>query len=920
MTISTTIIKNSYSGDASNDTFAYQFKISTTADMQVIIRSAAGAETVKTLTTHYTVTGAGELSGGNVVFEAGAIPSATETVILRRSTTQTQALDLVENDPFTADSVENAFDKNLAILQELQEQANRSLKISRTNTMTSTEFTNSATDRASKVLAFDADGELSVTQELGTYQGTDATTTTAAYAIRDMIKSTTAGQLNNVYICIADSVIGDLLTDTDHFELLVDAYSAASSATAAAASATDAETAQTAAELAETNAETAETNAETAETNAETAETNAATSETNAATSETNAGTSETNAATSETNAATSETNAATSASNASTSASTATTQASNASTSASNASTSETNAGTSETNAGTSASNASTSASNASTSETNASTSANEAAASADAFDDVYLGSKSSDPTTDNDGDALAAGMLYFNTTSNIMRIYSGSAWENVAVSTAGFATLAGVETLTNKTLTSPKINEDVAVTSTATELNLLDGVSGLVQADFTKLAAIDATANEIDTLDGLSRGSIIYGNASAATAILTKGTAAQVLTSDGTDISWSDAASGGTDWQSSIKTSAFTAVAGEGYWINTSGGAFTITLPSSASVGDEIEFVDYLRSWGTNAVTININGLKFQSGTVNPIYDVNNQAVKIVYSGATNGWIPTSDEASDLEGLTIYDAEYLAVAGGGSGGSRNSGGGGAGGFLTNFGGTAISLQVGTTYTVTVGAGGSQPPTETVGNDGVNSVLSGAGITTITAIGGGGGGRGSTVGRDGGSGGGSGCFNISASGSGTADQGNDGGVGDGNRSPYAAGGGGGASAVGGNGTSGGGGAGGAGLANSITGSSVTRAGGGGGNAYNSGGAGGAGGGGAASTMTGDGNAATANTGGGGGGNRAAGDQGGAGGSGVVILRMLTTDYSGTTTGSPTVSTNSGDTILTFNSSGSYTG
>jgi hypothetical protein len=76
------------------------------------------------------------------------------------------------------------------------------------------------------------------------------------------------------------------------------------------------------------------------------------------------------------------------------------------------------------------------------------------QAAASADAFDDVYLGSKSSDPTTDNDGDPLAAGMLYYNSVSNIMRIYSGSAWENVAVSASGFATLTGVETLTNKTI----------------------------------------------------------------------------------------------------------------------------------------------------------------------------------------------------------------------------------------------------------------------------------------------------------------------------------------------------------------------------------------------------------------------------------------------------------------------------------
>jgi hypothetical protein len=111
-------------------------------------------------------------------------------------------------------------------------------------------------------------------------------------------------------------------------------------------------------------------------------------------------------------------------------------------------------------------------------------------AAASADAFDDVYLGSKSSDPTTDNDGDPLAAGMLYYNTVSNIMRIYSGSAWENVAVSTAGFTTLTGVETLTNKTLTAPKIanggfvadangNEQIIFTTTASAVNELTVVN---------------------------------------------------------------------------------------------------------------------------------------------------------------------------------------------------------------------------------------------------------------------------------------------------------------------------------------------------------------------------------------------------------------------------------------------------------
>jgi len=275
MTISTTIIKNSYSCTGSQDTFAYSFQISTIADMQVIIRSAAGAETVKTLTTHYTVTGAGSANGGNVVFESGHIPTNTETVILRRSTAQTQALDLVENDPFTADSVESAFDKNLALVQELQEQADRSIKISRTNTMTSTEFTNSATDRANKLLSFDASGELTVAQEIGTFKGNSATTTTAAYVVRDIVKGTTTAQLNNIYICIQASPVGTALTNTSYWTLIVDAVSAAASAT----------TATTKASEAAASAATATTKANTATTKAS----EAATSASNASTSETNA-------------------------------------------------------------------------------------------------------------------------------------------------------------------------------------------------------------------------------------------------------------------------------------------------------------------------------------------------------------------------------------------------------------------------------------------------------------------------------------------------------------------------------------------------------------------------------------------------------------------------------------------------------
>ena len=92
-----------------------------------------------------------------------------------------------------------------------------------------------------------------------------------------------------------------------------------------------------------------------------------------------------------------------------------------------------------------------------------------------------------------------------------------------------AGNVTTAGTQTLTNKTLTSPKINENVAVTSTATELNLLDGASGLVQADFTKLAAVTSDATELNALDGITAvvgelNALDLGSTAVGTAIASK------------------------------------------------------------------------------------------------------------------------------------------------------------------------------------------------------------------------------------------------------------------------------------------------------------------------------------------------------------------------------------------------------------
>jgi len=222
------------------------------------------------------------------------------------------------------------------------------------------------------------------------------------------------------------------------------ATSASASQTAAANSATSASTSASNASSSASTATTKAGEASTSATNAATSETNAATSATNAATSATNAATSETNAATSATNASNSATAASTSEGNASTSASAAASSATAAATSATNASNSATAASNSASSASTSATNAATSETNAATSASNASTSATSAAANYDSFDDRFLGAKSSDPTTDNDGDALLTGALYWNTTTNGLNVYSGSSWVDVSDQVSSAATSA--------------------------------------------------------------------------------------------------------------------------------------------------------------------------------------------------------------------------------------------------------------------------------------------------------------------------------------------------------------------------------------------------------------------------------------------------------------------------------------------
>ena len=388
------------------------------------------------------------------------------------------------------------------------------------------------------------------------------------------------------------------------------------------------------------------------------------------------------------------------------------------------------------------------------------------------------------------------------------------------------------------------------------------------------------------------------------------------KILQTDGSgNLSFADV-SGGTSWQSSVKTANFTAAAGEGYFVDTSGGAFEIDLPGSPSVGDQIEFVDFSRSFASENLTLDQGSNKFQGNATSPkpVYDTAGQNIKIVYSGSTQGWIPLVDDDVSFETPQSYSINFLVVAGGGGASTGNTGGGGAGGYRTS----TQTVSSGVTITAVVGNGGGSAGSVSAGND---SSFSGSGLTTITSTGGGHGKSGSSQGGSGGSGGGSG-YQQGTGGSGntpatTPSQGNNGGGGQ-SGSPYRGGGGGGASQSGVSGPSGG--HGGNGTANSITGSSVTYAGGGGASVEHSASAGnaGSGGGGSGNNASGPGGNGTANTGGGGGGCYLPNTPG-QGGSGVVILSVPTSNYSGTTTGSPAISTSGSNTIIKFTGNGSYT-
>jgi len=332
----------------------------------------------------------------------------------------------------------------------------------------------------------------------------------------------------------------------------------------------------------------------------------------------------------------------------------------------------------------------------------------------------------------------------------------------------------------------------------------------------------------------------------------------AGATITNNGTAAGFG--ATGAASWDTTVKTSGFTAVSGVGYFVNTTAGAITVTLPASPSAGDVVAVSDYAGTADTNNITIGRNGSNINGAAADLTVSNENSAVTLVYVDGTQGWKATDTSSlNDIELQPTYitatggtitlsgdykihtftgpgtfcvsalgnpsggpnNVDYLVVAGGGGGGNGKAGGGGAGGFreshcAANSGPyTASPLATPTSiplavqgYPITVGAGGAGTPAPTTpgsspnATPGANSVFS-----SIISTGGGGGGSvdpATKNGLPGGSGGGASQYaGAGTGGSGNTPpvsppQGNNGGNG---FEPGSGGGGGGATSVGTNAT-----------------------------------------------------------------------------------------------------------------------
>ena len=450
MTINSTTRKtNALVGNGNTATYPFAFKVFTDADVVVKkLEVSTSAETTLTLgaSNDYIVTLNSDQNGnpgGSITLRSGGSDQNLASgfqIVITSALTPLQGTDLTNQGGFYPEVINDALDKSVILHQQQQDEIERSIKFSLTNTIGSLEITENANNRKNKVLGFDNLGEFEVLKELGTYRGNWAAST--SYVVRDLVKDTST---NNIFFCNAahtSSGSQPLTTNTNsaNWDLIVDASSATTSATNAASSAT--------------------------------ASANSATASANSATA----------------------------------------------------AATSETNAGNSATTANTHKNDAQTAKTAAETAQTAAETAKTAAETALDSFDDRYLGAKASNPTVDNDGNTLLDGALYFNTTSNIMRVYDlgNTTWLDLNITGTNLTNvntvagaIANVNNVGGAIANVNNVGGAIAnVNTVATNISNVNTVASDIAKVVTAANDLNEATSEIDTVANSITNVDLVGN----------------------------------------------------------------------------------------------------------------------------------------------------------------------------------------------------------------------------------------------------------------------------------------------------------------------------------------------------------------------------------------------------------------------